>query len=59
MREGRPKLIKLEPKKGNHNTQDIQEIISDYFVNIYSNHLESLGEKELFSRHIPPSKIEP
>jgi hypothetical protein len=21
--------------------------------------LESLGEKELFSRHIPPSKIEP
>jgi hypothetical protein len=50
MRRGKPQISKIINKKGEiiTNTKQIQEIIRDYFENLYFNKLENLEEMDKF-----------
>jgi hypothetical protein len=53
MRRGKTQTSKIKNAKGEitTNTMEIQEIIKDYFENLYSNKYENLEEMDRFLDH--------
>jgi hypothetical protein len=54
MRREKTQISKIRNAKGEQttNTREIQEIIRDYFENLYSNKFEYFEEMDNFSRYL-------